>query len=327
MEKLYLERFVLTDNAPLAVGSLIYSIFYNFLPDLFGINIVTTINQEATSIFNALIAPAQAVAYSIPSNEQPILKPSISEVTHILVVEDNMDMSNYLNSILSEEHDVHFVQDGQQALNFLKNNRPDLIISDYMMPNMDGLELLNQLRSNNDYAKIPVIMLTAQQALDIKLDALRIGVDDYLTKPFDNRELTIRVNNILNNQSIIKAEQEATETKEETPKMNLEDLAWLEELEKTALKYVYNMDFSVNQLADEMAVSYSTLFARIKKLTGLTPNQYLKELRLQEARRLLEIKKYSSVKAVSYSVGYRDVKHFSKNFKKRFGKNPSAYLQ
>ena len=151
---------------------------------------------------------------------------------------------------------MHFVQDGQQALDFLKQSRPDLIISDYMMPNMDGLELLNQLKNNNEYATIPVIMLTAQQAINVKLDALRIGVDDYLTKPFDNRELTIRVNTILTNQQVIKAEQELREQKVETPTMNLEDLQWLEDLEKTAIKYVYNMDFSVNQLADKMAVSY-----------------------------------------------------------------------
>ena len=151
---------------------------------------------------------------------------------------------------------MHFVQDGQQALDFLKQSRPDLIISDYMMPNMDGLELLNQLKNNNEYATIPVIMLTAQQAINVKLDALRIGVDDYLTKPFDNRELTIRVNTILTNQQVIKAEQELREQKVETPTMNLEDLQWLEDLEKTAIKYVYNMDFSVNQLADCIAEAF-----------------------------------------------------------------------
>ena len=108
--------------------------------------------------------------------------------------------------------------------------------------------------------------------------------------------------------------------------MNMEDLAWLKELENAAMKEISNFDYTVNQLAEEVSISYSHIFKRMRKLTGLTPHQYLKELRFQEARKLLEIKKYSSVKAVSYSVGYKNVKHFSKNFKKRFGKNPSQYL-
>lgn len=302
-----------------------------------------TIDEKANQIFNALITPVSI--QNIQETQQKELvstgpltaTETTNEVTTILIVEDNVDMSNYLMSILSEEHELYFTQDGQEALQFLENRenpKPDLIISDYMMPNMNGLELMSKLKSHNDYAHIPVVMLTAQQAVDIKLDALRIGVDDYLTKPFDNRELVARVDNILTNQRIIKAEQQREQI-ENHPKndsttslnTNLEDLEWLTTLEENALKYVYNLDFTLNQLADEMAMSYSGLFPKIKKLTGMTPNQYITELRFQEARKLLEARKYGSVKAVAYSVGYKSVKHFSKNFKKRFGKSPSAYLQ
>ncbi len=293
----------------------------------------STINEETSATFNTLITQ-QSLEESVIV---PIVTPSVEaisnisdEVSSILIVEDNVDMSNYLHSILREEHDVYFAQDGQEALIFLKDHQPDLIISDYMMPNMDGLALVNHLKGDNNLAHIPIIMLTAQQNLDVKVNALRVGVDDYLLKPFDNRELTARVNNILSHQRIIKSEQESEATTEligANDTMTVSELEWLEELETTALKSIYLMDYNVHQLADEMAVSYSRIFPKIKKLTGLTPNQYLTELRFREARKLLEARKYDSVKAVSYSIGYKNVKNFSKNFKKRFGKSPSEYLR
>lgn len=294
----------------------------------------SNINEEASNIFNALITQQPTLNIDEKIEKlRPITHDNTDEITKILIVEDNIDMSNYLNTILSEEYELSFAQNGKQALRQFQNSRPDLIISDYMMPNMNGIELIEQLKNQPEYAGIPVIMLTAQQAMEVKLNALRIGVDDYLTKPFDNRELLARVNNILTNQRIIKAEIQSeaqaanpTEEKETPPTMNLEDLAWLEELENKAKLYISNPDFTIVQLAEEMAVSYYNIFRKIKKMTGLTANQYLREVRFQEALKLLEAKKYGSVKAVSYSVGYKNVKYFSKNFKKRFGKSPSEYL-
>ncbi len=296
-----------------------------------------TVHQEASLIFNALIDQNINTTQK-ESNISVVSASEIKdEISTILIVEDNVDMANYLHSILHEEHEIHLVQDGKQALDFLANSSnslPDLIISDYMMPNINGLELINTLKTNNQFAAIPVIILTAQQAIDVKLDALRIGVDDYLTKPFDNRELSARVTNILNNQSNIKAEQQrqkaqdnTTDLEDTSNKMNLVDLEWLTELETTALKYIYNLDFTIYQLAAEMSMSYSAFFPKVKRLTGLTPNQYITELRFQEARKLLEIGKYGSVKAVAYSVGYKSVRYFSKNFKKRYGKYPSEILK
>jgi signal transduction histidine kinase/CheY-like chemotaxis protein len=292
----------------------------------------TAINTDASASFNALIVQNSVLDLDVNQEELVLIGNDITnEITRILVVEDNIDMSNYLKHILNEEYEIDFAQDGKEALELLKTNRPDLIIADYMMPNMNGMELIEQLKNKPQYASIPVIMLTAQQAIDLKLDALRIGVDDYLTKPFDNQELLARIRNILMNQRIIKTERqlevEVNEVKKNTPPtMNMEDLAWLKELETKSKQHISNPNFTIMGLAEEMAISYSNIFRKIKKMTGLTANQYLREIRFQEALKLLEAKKYGSVKAVAYSVGYKNTKYFSKNFKKRFGKNPSEYL-
>ncbi|MFK7948862.1 MAG: DNA-binding response regulator, partial [Saprospiraceae bacterium] len=179
---------------------------------------------------------------------------------------------------------------------------------------------------------------TALSSTDNKLKALRYGIDDYLLKPFVDAELLARIDNLLDNsaQKIEYQQQEETvlsqasyiKNKTISPIKNISptDNIWLETLEKHVLENYSDYDFSVEQLAHLMTMSISSLFKKTKRIVGLTPMQYIKEVRLLEARKFLEIQKYDSVKAIVYSVGFRDVRNFSRNFKKRFGKNPSEYL-
>ena len=223
---------------------------------------------------------------------------------------------------------------------------PDLILSDVMMPIMDGFQLLSELKSNDAYCSIPVVMLTARAELQDKLKALRIGVDDYLVKPFEEEELFARINNLLRNsqarQTVVQEtdmllvdNEEGLDMSEKgkntegyvsTPTISVVDRTWLIELETAVKGNLKDVNYSVERMASDIALSRTQLFRKLKHLTGLSPQQYLQEARLQHALYLLETNQVTTVKNACYDVGLLQVKHFSQLFHERFGKLPSAYL-
>lgn len=252
----------------------------------------------------------------------------------ILIVEDNPDLQQYLKKILENEFQVLHAANGREAGKLLEETIPDLILSDMMMPLMDGFQLLEWLKSNKKYGGIPVIMLTARADLGDKLRALRMGVDDYLLKPFVEAELIARVNNLLQRQAlrqdyIRKSEQGANEETKEgletlTPGLSGEEQEWLDQLEIKVLGHVHNPNFTVNDLAKLMLMSRTVFYTEVGRLIGLTPNEYIIEIRLNKA---MEILKSSAgqitIKEVAASVGFKDEKYFSRQFKLRFGVLPS----
>ncbi|MFK7773527.1 MAG: ATP-binding protein [Saprospiraceae bacterium] len=280
------------------------------------------------------------IAVPLISNDK---KAWSEEQATLMVVEDNYELRNYLETILSPHFNILVAENGQVALDqILKISRnndvtirlPDLILSDVMMPMMDGFQLLQELRSNTEMDHIPMVMLTARADMEDRLNALRIGVDDYLLKPFDEEELLIRINNLLKNYAVRKSIQanseEAKKAKNDVLKKNAiaeEDQAWLENLEKVILEFLSDSRFNMDFLGDQMSMSRRQLQRKVKKLVGLTPKEYINEVRLHEARKLLETGKVKMVKSAAFKVGYTDPQYFSAQFKDRFGKVPSAYLE
>ena len=265
----------------------------------------------------------------------------------ILIVEDNYSLRNYLQTILASHFNIILAENGQIALDILstlmaeKKPLPDLVLSDIMMPVMDGYQLLKALRAKDYFRSIPVVMLTARADIQDKLTALRIGVDDYLLKPFEEEELLARINNLLKNYSERKTFQTEVLNEENVEKevqvegdavsdkkpISQEDQEWLAKLEKTILEHIADSRFNMDFLGEKMFSSRRQLQRKIKKIVGLTPKEYIKEIRLHEARQLLETQKTKSVKATAYEVGFSDPQYFSAQFKERFGKIPSAYLE
>lgn len=252
----------------------------------------------------------------------------------ILLVEDNPDLRDYLTTVLSPSFDVLAAANGQAALNRLADLQqlPNLLISDIMMPVMDGFQLLTALKAHPRYRLIPVVMLTARSETGDKLRALRLGVDDYLLKPFDEAELLARVSALLQHQ---RQRHEAAQQPDAgdrpgeptgAPSLSADELAWLEQLETIITGRVGQFDLVADELADELAMTRRTFYRTIKRLTGLTPAQYVAEARFSTARHLLETRQVSSVKQVAHRVGYRHVSHFSQLYQQRFGKNPADYL-
>jgi DNA-binding response OmpR family regulator/two-component sensor histidine kinase len=255
----------------------------------------------------------------------------------ILVVEDNLDLQEYLHYLLAPHYyEIHVVNNGKEALEWITANRfPSLILSDLMMPIMDGFELLEQVKADKKLSSIPFIMLTARAELRDKLKALRIGVDDYLTKPFKEEELKVRINNLLSNfeerREYLMSEQPGhaglKDEEQHLPETSDDDRMWLKNLEKIIIEEIGHHYFSIDYLAEKIGVKRDKLFKRTKALTGLTPNKYVRAVRLQLAKELLENKEYATVKDVAHKVGFQKIEYFSTLYKKQFGKSPSEYIR
>ncbi len=268
------------------------------------------------------------------------------KVFTIMLVEDNRDMQNYMKGLLEDAYTIITCNNGQIALDYLQdkeNALPNLIVSDVMMPEMDGFTLLKYCKESVRLRSIPIIMLTARSATQDKLNALTIGVDDYLTKPFLVDELLVRIKNLLWNvqqRSIFELEEKAGEEsklvdttevvleEEEAPvpQVSENDLHWIKDLEQIALEEADDPDFGVEKLAQKIGMSRRNLQRRLKSITGLSPGQYLKEIRLQMAKDLLERGVYKTIAEVAYATGFTTPYYFSQIYEKRFGKKVSAYF-
>ncbi len=215
---------------------------------------------------------------------------------------------------------------------------PSAVISDIMMPEMDGFELLEHLKASDKWRHIPVVMLTARSNIQDKLQALRIGVDDYILKPFQEEELLARIDNLIKNAAnrVVVGEMEhktkvvqsnPIDKKDAQPTISQADIKWLAKAEKRIKEEISNTQFNIESLAAELNISRSQIQRRIKKTTGLSPTKYFREIKLQAAREILENGEVQTVNEVAYAVGFDTTHYFSKLYHQRFGKRPIQYLK
>lgn len=288
------------------------------------------------------VHPAREVAEEINVfQEMQALK---EQNFHILIVEDHGELRTYLSKLLEDYFNVHTASNGKEAMALINaSGSPlalpgqSLIISDLMMPQMDGVALIEQLKADSRYQQIPIIMLTARRDKSQRLKALTIGVDDYLVKPFDNQELLIRIKNlVLRSRKKLKPDTPVGEARHDAnkpdgigqnnPTLDSEQVNWLKDLEAYAIKHLSNSQFNVSFLSHYANMSDRNFQRHVKKITGMTPSEYIKEIRLHHARELLETGQINSVKAVSKAVGFSSHEYFSNQFYQRFGRRPSTYL-
>lgn len=238
-----------------------------------------------------------------------------NERLNLLIVDDNYEMRGYLKSILKEYHCLE-AENGQEALNILHNHKIDFILTDNMMPIMDGVELIKQIK--NHHIDTPILMLTAKTENKSKLEVLRLGIDDFLNKPFEREELTIRIKNALRN---YKTRTEYLE-KETLLDVQIVKSNWIKKVEEFIILNSSNSNLVSEDIAMALNISRSTLHRRVKSETGLTPNNLIKEIKLKKAFNIIEKKPNILLKTVALEVGYLHSSHFSKIYKDRFGKNP-----
>lgn len=246
------------------------------------------------------------------------LKLKTTALINLLIVDDNFEMREYLKSILNSYNCLE-AENGEEALEILSHHKIDFLITDYMMPVMDGLSLIENIKERK--LDIPILMLTARTDAKSKLDVLRLGIDDYLNKPFEREELEIKIKNALSNYKNRKDfnTKEAIALKQETISST-----WIKELEQYVYKNCGNINFTQKDIATHFNISKSSLNRKIKSETGLTPNQLITEVKLQKARRLLEASPDILLKTLALEVGFLHTSHFSKLYKVRFGIQPKV---
>lgn len=246
--------------------------------------------------------------------------------SHILIVEDNPEMSKFLVQILSPHYQCTTAADGKKALKLLQNRSFDLITSDVMMPNMDGFTLLESVRDLQNSQSTPFILLTARSLEEDKLKGLQLGVDDYITKPFSTNQLIARINNLLVNQQ--KRQSWTTEQKANTnePPQSAEK-EMLKKAEQCVVNNISNPKYRVENLASDMSYSRRQLSRIIQKMTGLTPVEFIREIRLLKAYQMLEQRQYLTISEVRFEVGFENASYFTKVFTKRFGVKPSEVVE
>lgn len=244
----------------------------------------------------------------------------------VLVVEDNHDVREFIKDCLSTEFQIELAADGKDAEIKAEKIIPDLIISDVMMPNMNGYELTRILKNNEKTSHIPIILLTAKSQQESKIEGLEAGADDFLTKPFDASELRIRINNLINIrrklQEKYKKEDYIFVNKSHTKKLsNIEEKFMCRVLDVIE-KNVADEDFSIEQFGKEIGMSRVQLHRKLKALTGKSASSYLRSVRLLKAKKMLE-EKEGNISEIAYSTGFSSPTYFTRCFKEEFGYLPS----
>ena len=245
----------------------------------------------------------------------------------LLIVEDNIDMRHYIQRILSDGYHIDVAADGKEGISKAEQVVPDLIISDVMMPEMDGYELCKRVKSNELTSHIPVILLTAKADRESKLDGLETGADDYLSKPFDVEELKLIVRNRINEIRRLR-DRFSKEITLEPRKIAITSLdeKFLTKVLGIIEEHMHEEAFSLDDLSREVGYSSMHLYRKIKALSGQTPGVFLKTIRLKRAAELLA-KNSDNVNQVAYSVGFSSPSYFNKCFKEQFGVTPGQYAE
>jgi YesN/AraC family two-component response regulator len=235
-------------------------------------------------------------------------------------------MRAFLTNILSKDYYIETAADGEEAEEIIRTKAIDLVVTDLMMPKTDGLELTQFIKKSKDFDFIPVILLTAKTAIESRLQALEYGADDYVTKPFEPEYLRARVHNIL-------AQRQQLENSYRQRLMRLEPQktdepmpgdSFLAKLLDVMNKQLDNNTLTVDDLVEEMNMGRTVFFNKLKSMTGLSPVEFIREMRIKRAAQLLEERQYN-ITEVTYMVGMNDSRYFAKCFKNTYGITPSEY--
>jgi signal transduction histidine kinase/CheY-like chemotaxis protein/AraC-like DNA-binding protein/ligand-binding sensor domain-containing protein len=262
---------------------------------------------------------AEIASLSKPITQEDTGKP------HVLVVEDNADLRAFIIDSLGTEFYFLEASDGKQGLESATASVPDLIISDVMMPEMDGVEMTQKIKADIRSSHIPVVLLTAKSGEDSKLSGLQSGAEDYLTKPFNKQELLLKVRNRISLQLKLR-EKLRLELMKEAPIVNVQsaDEKFLLRIKELIHERMSDEQLSVESMADEIGISRSQLYRKVTALTGLSMNELIRNFRLKRAAQLLQ-QNWGPVSQVAYEVGFSNLSYFSKVFKEEYGVLPSEY--
>lgn len=246
----------------------------------------------------------------------------------VLIVEDNLDMQDFIKSNLGTGYHIIVAENGEAGLSKLEEETPDLIISDVMMPVMDGLTMLKKIKNDIKFNHIPVIILSAKASMEYKLEGLETGADSYIPKPFNKRHLQIRVNKLIESRKQIRKyyqEHLSFNNDQNAPNKGSEK-RFIDKIVNTINDNRKNNQFGVEQLSQELGISRVHLYRKVKQLTGLPISELIRSVKLNSSRRLLTDSDLSNAQ-IAYEVGFSSPSYFAKCFKEMFKVSPSEYRE
>jgi len=245
----------------------------------------------------------------------------------ILIVEDNHDVRSFIKENLDEKYRIEEATNGEEGISKAIEKIPDLIITDVMMPKVNGFELCNKLKNDHRTSHIPIVILTAKADEEDKIDGLQIGADEFLAKPFSSRELEIRVGNLVHIRQLLREKyKEISVIKSEDIKANPIDKDFLDKVFGLIKNHIEDQQFSVQKLADNMAMSVSQLNRKLNALINQSAGKLIRSTKLDYAAKLLE-KNAGNITEIGYRIGFSDLPSFTNSFKEKFGISPSEYLK
>lgn len=259
------------------------------------------------------------------------------EAVSVLIVEDNTELRSFLHDILSSTYRVIEATNGQEGLEHALQYMPDFIISDIMMPVMDGLDMVKAIKENRDICHIPIVLLSAKSSLDDRISGMEQGIDDYITKPFSSTYLKARIKSLLLQRRQLQQfylEQWSEKQKNITttnievnpsqPQIVSFDEQFMQQVMEVMEKQMDNSEFTIDEFAQELSMGRTVFYQKLKAVIGLSPVDFIREMRIKHAKQLIDSGEYN-VSEIAYMTGFNDPKYFSKCFKKQFGMSPSEY--
>ena len=241
----------------------------------------------------------------------------------ILLVEDNKRVRDYLNELLSDHYHIHLAHNGKKGLEIAKSRKIDFIISDVMMPVLDGFEFCKHIKSQLETSHLPFIMITAKVEINDKLKGYKLGVDAYLNKPFNNQELLAIIENLINKKKQqVDYYKKLLKLPDNTKNYNQLDVDFINKIQQIALNK--NLKLSADDISKELFTSRTQLHRKIKALTGMSITEYFNHIRVEKAKELLESTNLT-ISEIAYEIGYQDISYFSKTFKKAYDISPSMF--
>jgi DNA-binding response OmpR family regulator len=254
--------------------------------------------------------------------------PKVGKRQRIVIVEDDAEIRNYLTDTLSADYDITGCTNGKEGLAAVLKGKPDLVISDVMMPEMDGTTLCSKIKTNNATSHIPVILLTAKSREEDQLEGLETGADAYIIKPFNMDILRRTISNLIHSHQTLQLKfgrNDQLEKLVDDIKMKSPDEKLLERVMATINQNLNNADLSVDMIAEEVGISRVHLHRKMKELTGLTPHDFIRNIRMKKAATLLSSGDMN-VSEIMYACGFSNAASFSTVFKKMYGMSPREYM-
>ena len=281
------------------------------------------VTNQPTEKIEQLVEPSSAE--EVPNQARHIdelIQPYQTDKPEVLIIDDNIDIRTYLRSVLSEKYNVSEAADGKVGLELARKIVPDIVLSDIMMPVMDGLAFCQQLKTDKAISHIPVILLTARSLDEQRAEGYEHGADAYLSKPFSLRLLFSRIDNLIQSRKKLSKLFSNSDENDAFEKLSNEtDKTFAAQLRKIIQDNLSDNEFNVERIGDEIGLSRVQLYRKVKALTGYSPVEMLRKARLTRARHLLQTTE-RTVSEVAYAVGFSTPSYFSKCYKDEFGENP-----